>query len=107
LLVRIHPYDLALVLVHQHLPVLRLIHFLWIVLQCEVHHDLTVEVSGIDQVINVQTLAVIERAHRVEEGETVYEDLSVYLPSRAQVVQGHTVHIAAQETSEKEGYHAR
>ena len=87
LLVRIHSDDLALILIHQHLPVLRLVHLLRIVFEREVHHDLSVKVAGINQVIHVQALAVIEGAHRVPEHKSIYKNLPIYLPSSSQVVQ--------------------
>lgn len=99
LLVRIHSDDLALILIHQHLPVLRLVHLLRIVFEGEVHHDLSVEVAGVDQVIHVQALAVIEGAHSVPEDESVDENLPIYLPSRAQVVQRRALYKVAQEPS--------
>ena len=98
---------LALIFIHEHLSILRLVYLLREVFKCEVHHDLPIEVPGVDQVIDVEAFAVIERAHCVPEDPSINENLPVYLPPCSQVVERRPFHEPAKEALDQEGQHAR
>lgn len=52
--------DLPLILGHHSLPKLLLVDLHRKELECQVHHDLAIEVTSIDQVIHIQPLAIVQ-----------------------------------------------
>ena len=89
------------------MSILRLVYLLREVFERKIHHDLPVEVPGVDQVIDVEAFAVIERTHCVPEDPSINENLSVYLPPCSQVVECRPFHEPAKEALDQEGQHAR
>ena len=77
LLHNIDAHDLAFILLHEDVSILLDVDFVRIELKNEVHHDFSIEVSWVDKVVDVQSLAVVEGLRHVIEGKTVNEDLSV------------------------------
>ena len=68
--------QLVLVLLQQYLPVHVCVHLMRQVLENQVHHDVPVEVSRINQRIHVQSLRMVQPRQRVPERAKVEDDLS-------------------------------